>query len=225
MKLHVILSIALAISSPVAIGALYTINSGTGSTASGIQDSLGRTFRSGTTAGDAFSIGGGTSAGPGVVAFGIFSTDQLSNLQTTNLVSAFTGFGNTAAFNTNGTTGNRSVYTSPQTAQVAGSAFNGKNVYLFAGNGTTFSNSTQFLVVKSNFLFSAAQDDIPTPQVWTIRPDNSQLLLGTSATNVQTANTDTSVTPGWQMATPVPEPSAAILGTLGALVLLRRRRN
>lgn len=225
MKLHVILSIALAVSSPVAVGALYTINSGSGSTASGIQDSLGRTFRSATAAGDAFPTGGGTSAGPGVVAFGIFSTDQLSNLQTTNLVSAFTGFGNTATFNSTGTTGNRSVYTSPQTAQVTGSPFNGQNVYLFAGNGTTFSNSTQFLVVKSGFQFSAAQDSVPTPQVWTIRPDNSTLLFGTSATNVQTANTDTSVTAGWQMATPVPEPSAAILGSLGALVLLRRRRN
>ena len=216
----------IAISSPGAFAALYTVNSGTGSTASGIVDLSGNAFRGGSLSGDVFTgTAGGTSAGPGVVAFGIFSTDSLSGLTASNLVSSFTGFGGAVAFNTAGTTGNRSVYTNPQGATVTGSPFAGKNVYLFAGNGTTLSNSTQFVVAKSAFLFNAADDSLSTPTVYTIRPDNSSILFGTPIANVLTASTDASVTPGWQMASPIPEPSAALLGALGALGLLRRRRN
>lgn len=216
----------VALSSPGAFAALYTVNSGTGATASGIVNLAGNAFRGGTLAGDAFTgTAGGISAGPGVIGFGIFSTDVLADLSAQDLVSAFTVFGGSVAFNTAGTTGNRSVYTSPQGVTVTGSNFAGRNIYLFAGNGTTFANSTQFMVAKSTFLFNAADDALPTPTVLTIRPDNSTLLFGTPAANVLTASTDTSITPGWQMAAPIPEPSAALLGAIGALGLLRRRRN
>ena len=49
------------------------------------------------------------------------------------------------------------------------------------------------------------------------------LLLGTNVANVQTLNTDATITPGWAMVT-VPEGSTAFLGTIGMLTLLRRRR-
>ena len=215
---------SLVISSPVSFAALYTVNSGTGSTASGFLNVAGNTFRSGTIAGDAYSTGGGISAGPGVVGFGIFSTDLLSTLTPSQLVAAFTVFGGPVAFNTTGTTGHRSVFTAPQGAIVTGSSFAGKNVYLLVGNGTSFANSSQFSVAKSTFLFNAADDALPTPTIYTIRPDNSTVLFGSLAPNVQTANTDSTVTPGFQLANAVPEPSAAVLGAIGALGLLRRRR-
>ena len=215
----------LGLSTPSVFAALYTVNSGTGSTASGIVDMAGNAFRGGTLPGAAFTgTTGGISAGPGVIGFGIFSTDTLTGLSPTNLVAAFTVFGGTVAFNTAGTTGNRSVYTDPHGLTVTGSVFAGKNIYLFAGNGTSLALSTEFVVAKSAFLFNAADDALPTPTVYTIRPDNYTLLYGSSIANVYTASTDTSVTPGWQMYG-VPEPSAALLGALGALGLLRRRRN
>jgi hypothetical protein len=50
MKLTITLAASLAVMS-VANGALYTLNNGTGSTASGVQTSDGKVFRSGTTDG------------------------------------------------------------------------------------------------------------------------------------------------------------------------------
>jgi len=212
--------------------ASYTAVNGIGTSASGIYDEatlanpIGRAFRRGTTPGDAFTgTNGGTSAGPGVIGFGIFSTDTLSGLNATQLVAAFTGFGGTVDFNAAGTGGSRSIFTNAQGSTVTGSVFDTKNVYLFAGNGTTFANSTQFMVAKSSFLFAAADDAIPTPIELLIRPSNSTLLFGTLAANLPTTSTDAVTTQGWNMVTAVPEPSAALLGALGALGLLRRRRN
>jgi hypothetical protein len=223
-KLLTLLSLAVA-STTASYGALYTLSSGVSATASGIVDTQGRAFRSGTTPGSAFTgAAGGTSAGPGVVGFGIFSTDNLSALSSTQLVAAFTGFGSTVAFNVAGTTGNRSVYSSAQSQAVLNSPFAGKAVYLFAGNGTTYGNSTEFLITKAASLtFNASDDNVPTPNSYVITPDNSSVLFGKVVNDVKTSSSDISVTAGWQME-PVPEPSAALLGALGAMVLLRRRR-
>jgi hypothetical protein len=222
-KYSAILALALTWSS--ASGALITLNNGSGNTASGIQTTDLGTFRSGTVDGSAFTTGGGTSAGPGVVAFGFFSTDNLGSVASpASLASLFTQFGNTVTFNANGTTGNRSVFSSAQNVTVSGSSFADKFIYLFVGNGTTFLDSTEFLVAKSTLTFAQVADATPTPTVLTIRPDNSVNLLGTEITNVQTANVDTSTTAGWQTAALVPEPSSALLGLLGVVGLLRRRR-
>lgn len=218
----------------VSFGALYTVNNGTGNTASGFITSGGGTFRSASAppttnvpaaVGDAFSTGGGIWAGPGVVAFGYFTTDVLAGLTKTQLVSSFVQFGNAGAFALNGTTGNRSVYSSPQNVTVLGSTFDTKSIYVFAGNGTSFNDSTEFSVAKSAFTFNSSDDSATAPISLVVRPANSTVLFGTLAANVQTANTDASTTPGWTMAAPVPEPSVALLGVLGVLGLLRRRRN
>ena len=225
MKIKLIASlVTLAFTSPLSFGALYTLNNGSGSTASGIQTVAGQTFRAGTLADSAYTAGGGTSAGPGIVGFGIFSTDSLSGLTRTQLIAAFTPFGTSGPFALTGTTGNRSVFSSAQSVPVTGTAFDNKFMYLFAGNASTLATSTEFLIAKSTLLFLAADDAATAPIVQTIRPSNSSVLFGTLATNVQTANTDASVTPSWTMAAPIPEPSAALLGALGALGLLRRRR-
>jgi len=210
-----------------ASAALYTLNNGSGSLAAGIQTRDGSTFRAGTTAGTAFPLGGGFSAGPGVVAFGSFSTDDLSGVTSiTHLLSLFDQFGNSVAFNFAGPTGARSVFSSAQIGTLGAGGAEESNagdfIYLFVGNGTTLLNSSDFLVVKSSFIFDPSQDVNPLPNVLTISPANSQVLYGSVVANVQTANVDNSVTPGWQLG--IPEPSAALLGLLGAIGLLRRRR-
>jgi hypothetical protein len=221
-KYTAILALLFAWSS--ASGALITLNNGSGATASGIQTSSGSTFRSGTLDGTAFATGGGTSAGPGVVAFGFFSTDDLGSAgSVSGLVGLFTQFGTTVTFNASGTTGNRSVFSSAQNVTVTGSSFQDKFIYLFAGNGSTLLDSTEFVVAKSTLTFAQVSDSTPTPTVLTIRPENSVALFGTTVPNVQTANTDTSTTAGWQMAV-IPEPSTALLGLLGVAGLMRRRR-
>lgn len=222
-KYNAILALLFAWSS--ASGALITLNNGSGAAASGIQTLEGSTFRASTVAGTAFPTGGGTSAGPGVVAFGFFSTDDLGSVSSpASLVGLFTQFGTSVAFNANGTTGNRSVFSSAQNVTVSGSAFQDKFIYLLVGNGTTFLDSTQFLVAKSTLTFNQVADSTPTPTALTIRPDNSVALIGSEIANVQTANTDASVTAGWQTAVLVPEPSTALLGLIGLAGLMRRRR-
>lgn len=208
--------------------ALYTLNNGSGSTAAGVETLAGRTFRSGTLDGAAFTgTNLGTSAGPGVVSFGFFSTDDFSAISTpTALVALFTRFGAEGTFAAGSTGGNRSVFSSPQN-QTIGSTFDNKNIYLFVGNGSSYLTSTEFLVTKFDTKFAVADDttNAVTPKVLTINPGNSQALIGSEIANVWTTNSDATTNAGWQTAVLVPEPSAALLGAIGALGLLRRRRN
>lgn len=238
MKLLLTSLIVFTSSMGLATSASYVIRSGTGNTASGIQTTSGLTFRTvnpanlaqtPTNIGDAYPVGGGNWGGPGVVGWGYFSTDSLTTLNNVQLIAAFTPIVSSSSFLAHGTTGNRSVYNQSITNfAITGTEFAGKNQYIFAGNGDTFANSTEFLVVKTQFLFNAADDLVATPITNTVRPNDaeSSLLLGSVVTNVQTANTDVSTTAGWQMAavTVIPEPSAALLGAVGAMLLLRRRR-
>ena len=214
--------ILLSFAASSAHSALITLNNGASATASGIQTEDGLTFRGGTTAGDSLGgTNGGISAGPGAIAFGIFTT---TITQDTTDFSSFVPFGNILEFSAAGAFGNRSVFSLPQNVTVAASVFAGKNIILFAGNGTSFANSTQALVVDTGIAFNSVSDANPSPTSFTVRPSNSSILFGSAASNVLTTNTDTSVTEGWSMKTIVPEPSAALLGALGALGLLRRRR-
>jgi len=227
MKLSLLaISAVLAVS---ASAASYSFSNGSGSTASGISDLSGNTFSSSVANGVGFATGGGTSAGSGVVGIGIFSTDSLSGLGASALIADFTSLtGVTSAFAVSGATGNRGIFSSTASnITITGSAFENKNMYLFAGNGSTFALSTQFLVVKLATQFLGSDDSIPTATAELFRPSGgpaaTTLLVGTNAANVQTANTDASTTPGWAMVS-VPESSTALLGALGALALLRRRR-
>lgn len=229
MKLTISLAATLAFMS-IANGALYTLNNGTGSTAAGVQTTSGAVFRSGTTAGTVLGTAPQniqTSAGAGIVSFGFFSSEDFATLTApSQLVALFTRFGAEGTFAAGSTGGNRSVFSSPQN-QTIGATFDTKNIYLFAGNGSTYLNSTEFLVARMTETFNLADDVINqvTPKVLTINPENSVALLGSEIPNVFTTNTDASQTTGWQMAVLVPEPSAALLGAFGALGLLRRRRN
>lgn len=230
MKNKLLSGFVLTIMTFSANAASYIINNGSGATASGIVDSQGRAFRSGTTLDQAFTgASGGTSAGPGIVSVGIFSesVDFSTFTTTADFVNAFTNFGNvTNAFAAAGATGNRGVFSLSLTGvTVASTPFAGKNMYLFAGNGTTLANSTEFLVFRSNNTFNAADDSVPTATTYTFRPALGTTLWGNQLTDVKTASTDGSVTAGWQMAPPVPETSTSLLGAIGALALLRRRRN
>jgi hypothetical protein len=227
MKTKIALLITVA-SLGSANAALYTLNNGSGSTAAGIQTLDGSTFRSGVAAGNAFTgTNLGISAGSGVVSFGFFSTDDFSTTSTSaDLVSLFTRFGAEGTFAAGSTGGNRSVFSSPQN-QTIGTTFNDKHIYLFVGNASSYLASTEFLVAKFDTKFAVADDttNAVTPKLLTINPGNSQVLIGSEIANVWTTNTDASTTAGWQMAVLVPEPSSALLGAIGALGLLRRRRN
>lgn len=108
---------------------------------------------------------------------------------------------------------------------MTGSAFSGKNIFLFVGSGDTLAGSSELLILKTIILFDDGRDSVPTPLTVTVRPDaTTTALFGVTNANVWTTNSDSVISGGWTTAA-VPEPSAALLGALGALGLLRRRRN
>jgi hypothetical protein len=213
-----------------ASAAIYSFNTGSGATGNGVTDADGRAFRGGTTDGEVFTgsslNGNWTSAGAGVIAVGIFSTDSLTGLTQSQLVSAFTNqFGTSFTFAA-GAGGGRGIISSEGIgATVTGSPLAGKSMYLFAGNGSTLETSTQFLILKHNTsTFNAADDSNPLTIAISFSPTNTTLLFGTNVSDVRTTNTDASVTPGWAMVAPIPETSTSLLGVLGGLLMLRRSR-
>jgi hypothetical protein len=204
----------------------YTFTGGTTALSNGIANASGVAFQNSSN--PAF-------AGAGTIAWGIFSiTDsQISAAASAStLISAFSNWnGVTSTFNSAGPSGARGVFNFNAAARdltvagpTGGADFAGKSMYVFVGNGTSFALSNQFLVLKTTFTFNTAESG-PTAFTKTLTRSNATTLIGTEVANVFTTTADTSTTPGWNTAALVPEPSAALLGAVGALGLLRRRRN
>ena len=101
-----------------------------------------------------------------------------------------------------------------------GDAFNGKNIYLVAGfGGTSLATSTSLFIYKFTDTYGAVES--PTPV--------SELLSSTAGTTLLGTETSTPMTNAAgrynaAVISAVPETSTALLGALGALGLLRRRR-
>jgi len=102
------------------------------------------------------------------------------------------------------------------------SLFNGKQIYVVVGNGATAALSNEWAILTStlNVLFPA---DVTTSST-------ASISFGSIANSVMVPNAGTEidnispVKDGIQLVG-IPEPSAALLGAIGALGLLRRRRN
>lgn len=209
--------------------ATYSFNAAAGSTGHGIIDADGNSFRAGTTPGQVFTgtsaNSNWTSAGVGSTGVGFFSTEDFSSFTSSaSLLTAFTQFGGSGQFSA-GNGGVRGVWVlDPPPVQIGGSQFANKNMFFIAGNGASLETSTQFLVLKGDTLFSPADDATPTAINVTFTPSNTEVLIGREIADIRTTNTDATATPGWQMAVLIPEPSTALLGLVGALGLLRRRR-
>ncbi len=209
--------------------AIYNVLNGSAATSNGIASS-GLISNPSAPAATGTFTGYFNTTNPGVYTFGYFSiTDDniTSATSISTLANAFVQFGTaTDVFNSGGApTNQRGLFAHSQSATVTGSAFSDKNIYLFVGNGTSFSNSTELLVLKNASKFTDAQDAVPTAQNITFSTTTSTLLFGVNLADVRTTGTDSSVTPGWGTAAPVPEASTSLLGAIGALALLRRRRN
>ena len=155
---------------------------------------------------------------------------RLSATGGTTLISSFVAFGGPTSFSTftlagPPTANNRGFTTlnAPATV-IAGSQFAGRNMYMFVQNATL----AEFGVFKSALLFDAA-DDPTLPNVTKTfsgaNTPNANILFGNTSFSVATSNSDTVATQSWSTAAVVPEPSAALLGALGVLGLLRRHRN
>jgi hypothetical protein len=113
------------------------------------------------------------------------------------------------------------VVSSPATITV-GNALLGRALYVFIGDASTLATSTNFALQQSG----AIADDVPNDQLYTANLSGAPTpVFGTVGTFTGDAGGQGSSTYSTLQIAAIPEPSAALLGAIGALGLLRRRRN
>ena len=154
----------------------------------------------------------------GFGAVGIIDEAGILGISTTYTGLAFEQWGTAAGGVTNGTSGQFSF-----TANInpVGTNFSGRNIYLLVGfGGTNLDTSTELFIYKFNTGFGIANSGTPI----NLTLGNGDIGTTLFGTEFGTPETTTSGRFRTSALAPVPEPSAALLGMLGALGLLRRRR-
>jgi len=101
-------------------------------------------------------------------------------------------------------------------------AFNGAPLYILIGNGTTRENSTSFAILKGNptaFNFPATAGQPSGSGTVTLTGAAVASPVGFAGRQVEVAGAPDTLVLGF-----APEPSSALLGLLGVVGLMRRRR-
>ena len=98
----------------------------------------------------------------------------------------------------------------------------GQSMYVFVGNAATLGASTAWALAS----IGTIQDDVPNEQQYTAQPFGVTPLIGSVGSFTGNAGGQgSSIFTTLKLAQAIPEPSAALLGAIGAMALLRRRRN
>ena len=207
-----LLSLTACLTSSICISsaATYAVSNGSGATANGIANSTLSAF-----------VGTGASVSIGTFAT---TTDFSQFTSAASLIAAYSQYGVAGPFLTAGIAGNKGVFSLSTAGTAAGVNFADKPISLLVGNASTYAASTQFLVLNNARNFLGVDDASGTP-ISVVFTDAALIKLGNAAADIRTTTADASVTPGFTTVALVPEPSAALLGAIGALGLLRRRRN
>ncbi|TAF26893.1 MAG: PEP-CTERM sorting domain-containing protein [Verrucomicrobia bacterium] len=185
---------------------------------------VGGVFSAASGLGVKTSTGTVLSSGGYVIAVGSFTTVPTVLPDASNLAAAVSSLNvfqtltsPTAAGNTQG------AIVGGFTAIGGGNAslFNGKQIYVVVGNGSTLANSNEFaiLTTATNVLFPADVTGSAATTVTLSSITNSVVLPNAGLEDANGAARDLIV-----LASPVPEPSIALLGALGIFGLVRRRR-
>jgi MYXO-CTERM domain-containing protein len=108
-------------------------------------------------------------------------------------------------------------------ATISGSnALIGQSMYVFVGNAATLETSTAWALAS----IGTIQDDVPFNQEYNANPLGVTPLIGSVGSYTGNASGFGSSTYNTLKLAAVPEPSAALLGAIGAVLLVvRRRRN
>lgn len=157
----------------------------------------------------------------GFGAFGVLNEAGITGATTTFAGLNFTQYGAGAGAISTSTSGQFSFTDQVNmTPGGAGDPFNGKNIYLVAGfGGTNLATSTSLFIYKFSDTFGLV--DSATTITETLSSNAGTTLLGTEVGSPMTQAAGRFAAAAL---TAVPETSTALLGALGALGLLRRRR-
>jgi hypothetical protein len=217
MKLSILLLGGLVLS---ANAATYTLTNNFGTDSSAVVDASGIRLTGNGVNGTVIGSAG----------FGYFTTDSAVTSATsgaTLIDSDFVEFGSNAGLFNDPTFPTNFEGIFSRQGAVTGTnldPFTGKNIYLVISNASTLSGGTQYLVYKLDAQFGAQAGE---PINSTITIDSQALagtlLLGSIGPDRTVGGVDSLAEPSFQLQA-IPEPSAALLGGLGALALLRRRR-
>ena len=156
----------------------------------------------------------------GFSAFGVIDEAGITGISTTFSALSFTNYSPASTALTVSTSGQFALTGNINITNPTGDPFRNQNVYLLVGfGGTSLSTSTELFIYKFSSTFGAAESGTPINLV--LSTNAGSTLFGTEVGSPSTSNAG-----GYRAAllAPVPEPSAALLGMLGALGLLRRRR-
>jgi PEP-CTERM motif len=182
--------------------------------------------------GDSIITISGLAAQSGIVQAGFFTSgfDVNAAIVSENYSSLFANFNSLAS----GTLGDTTVlgptnfglyfvggdYGAPSASAPLGSLF-----YTFLGSGSTLANSSFIGLIEHTGVTIGA--DTPAPDSNDLIASSGVVRLGTVGTTSYDFGSGAVSTPslGLLSVNAIPEPSAALLGAIGAIGLLRRRRN
>ncbi len=167
------------------------------------------------------------------MSFGYFSIPDASITNATNPVTLYSSLitlGTNERNFTAGTVGANGFAASAMQSAVtiAGTQFEGKNIYVFVANvanSSALTSASQVFVMKLNQTFLASWDSVANNTVTFGAADGTILLGGYNNYSFKTRNADTTTGPAFNTTTLViPETSTSLLAVLGVFGLLRRRR-
>jgi hypothetical protein len=169
----------------------------------------------------------GVGAGSGSVQIGYFSgVSDVTAASLSTLVSSFVPYGNVVNFGAG--INQASLFEGPISgASIDSTAFAGQDIYLvvtnaaagFTGAGAT--TATEFLVWDPNIAFPTGEPFNSSINVQS--GGGGSVVPGKGGFNDFTINFGDGDVPAYNLVA-IPEPSAALLGALGMIGLLRRRR-
>jgi hypothetical protein len=96
----------------------------------------------------------------------------------------------------------------------------GRTLYAFIGDASTLAASTSIAI----FAINSIADDVPFNYTYQADPTGKEIVIGQAGTYTGPAGGDSGNFTTIRLVQVIPEPSTMLLGAIGALGLLRRRR-
>jgi hypothetical protein len=237
MKIKLALGLSIIAGAGLANAAIYTFNNA----ATGVGDTLYANSSGALMSGTVIQVGTFTpgfnlNANLGSSTALISNFIVAGNSLTTGLAIRLTGSPSDSFGLTNPVPGYAEYAPIDSDNIVTGNALIGQLLYAFGGNAATLALSTEYFL----FLVATIADDAAAENEYVVNPAGITPLIGTVGTFTGNPGfipgalpSDPPISAGvgqgnyltLNTIVPIPEPSAALLGAVGVLGLLRRRRN